>query len=144
MCSTDLTRMLKKIYVSAWMRGKHQHPQRKTTCQHSLRYMTKSMSSKRRLTSWRPRALRLPPLQPASPFSLEIQQASLPTRFRIRTMTTYEGKMDPQDHFDAFNDQMDLLQISSCDRCRCFAVTLTATTKKWFKQTEPETVTFWM
>ena len=38
------------------------------------------------------------------PFSLEIQQASLPARFHMLTMTTYEGKTDPQDHLDAFND----------------------------------------
>ena len=44
-----------------------------------------------------------------SPFSAEIQQVPLPTGFRMPTMTTYEGKNDPQDHLDAFNDQMDLL-----------------------------------
>ena len=78
-----------------------------------------------------------------SPFSIEIQQASLPIGFRMPTMTTYEGKTDPQDHLDAFNDQMDLLQVSSRARCRCFAVTLIATTKKWFRQIEPETVLSW-
>ena len=46
------------------------------------------------------------------PFSLEIQQAPLPTGFYMPTITTYEGKTDPQDHLDAFNDQMDLLQVS--------------------------------
>ena len=46
----------------------------------------------------------------SSPFSLEIQQTPLPTGFRMSTITMYEGKTDPQDHLDAFNDQMDLLQ----------------------------------
>ena len=31
----------------------------------------------------------------SSPFSLEIQQASLPAGFHISTMTTYKGKTDP-------------------------------------------------
>ena len=44
----------------------------------------------------------------SSPFSLEIQQASLPTSFRMPTIMMYKGKTDPQDHLDAFNDQMDL------------------------------------
>ena len=57
------------------------------------------------------------------------------------TVTIYKGKTGPQDHFDSFNDQMDLLQVLPRARCRCFAVTLTATTKKWFKQIELETVT---
>ena len=59
-------------------------------------------------------------------------------------MKTYKGMTDPQDHLDAFNDQMDLLQVSSRAQCRCFAVTLMATTKKWFRQIEPETVASWM
>ena len=39
-----------------------------------------------------------------SPFSVEIQQAPLPVGFRMPTMATYEGKTDPLDHLDAFND----------------------------------------
>ena len=63
----------------------------------------------------------------SSPFSLEIQQAPLPTGFRVPTIATYDGKTDPQDHLDAFNDQMDLLQVSSRDDAGVMK------TKKWFK-----------
>ena len=84
------------------------------------------------------------PFATSSPFSLEIQQASLTAGFRMSTMTTYEGKTNPQDNLDAFKYHMDQLQVSSRARCRCFAVTLTATTKKWFRQIEPETITSWM
>ena len=49
----------------------------------------------------------------SSPFGLEIQRAPLPMGFRMPTMTTYEGKTHPQDHLDAFNDQMNLLQVSA-------------------------------
>ena len=51
-----------------------------------------------------------------SPFSVEIQQAPLPVGFRMPTMATYEGKTDPLDHLDAFNDQMDLLQVTMLAR----------------------------
>ena len=51
------------------------------------------------------------PSTTSSPFNLEIQHAPLPTGFRMPTMTTYKGKTDPQDHLNAFNDQMDLLQV---------------------------------
>ena len=54
----------------------------------------------------------------SSPCSLEIQQAPLPMGFCMPTMTTYKGKTDPQDDLDAFNDQTELLQISSRARCR--------------------------
>ena len=53
------------------------------------------------------------PSTSTSSFSVEIQQAPLPARFRMPTMVTYEGKIDPQDHLDAFNDQMDLLQVTT-------------------------------
>ena len=39
-----------------------------------------------------------------SPFSVEIQQAPLPVHFRMPTMVAYEGKTDPLDHLDAFNN----------------------------------------
>ena len=65
-----------------------------------------------------------------SPFSVEIQQALLSVGFRMPTMVAYEGNVDPIDHLDAFNDQMDLLQVTLLARCRCFVVTLSGTTKK--------------
>ena len=58
-------------------------------------------------------------------------------------MAAYEGKTDPLDHLDAFCDQMDLLQVTLLARCRCFAVTLSITTKKWICQIEPETIISW-
>ena len=78
-----------------------------------------------------------------SPFSVEIQQAPLPVGFRMPTMVTYEGKTDPLDLLDAFNDQMDLLQVTMLARCKCFVVTLSGTAKKWICQVEPETSTSW-
>ena len=58
-------------------------------------------------------------------------------------MEMYEGKIDPQDHLDAFKDQMDMLQVTTLARCRCFVVTLSGTTKKWIHQVELETVVSW-
>ena len=78
-----------------------------------------------------------------SPFSVEIKQAPLPVSFRMPTMVAYEGKSDTLDHLDAFNDQMNLLQVTLLACCKCFAVTLSGTTKKWIRQIEPETLSSW-
>ena len=78
-----------------------------------------------------------------SPFSVQIQQAPLPAGFRMPTMATYEGKTDPLDYPDAFNDQMDLLQVTTLACCRCFAVTLSGTAKKCICQIESETIVSW-
>ena len=59
------------------------------------------------------------------------------------TMATYEGKTDPQDYLDAFNDQMDLLQVTKLARCECFVVMLSGTTKKWICQVKLETAVSW-
>ena len=67
------------------------------------------------------------------PFSAEIQQAPLPVGFKMQTMATYKGKIDPQDDLDVFNDQINLLQVITLAHCRCFAVTLSGTTKKWIR-----------
>ena len=45
-------------------------------------------------------------------------------------MATYEGKTDLLHHLDVFNNQMDLLQVTTIARCKCFAVMLLETTKK--------------
>ena len=58
-------------------------------------------------------------------------------------MAAYEGKTEPLDYLDTFNDQMDLLQVTLLARCPCFTVTLSRTTKKWICQIEPETIIFW-
>ncbi|MCF1423294.1 hypothetical protein, partial [Mangrovimonas futianensis] len=46
----------------------------------------------------------------------------------------FEGEGDPRDHLDAFNDLMELHQVSDLARCRCFAVTLTGDAKMWYKR----------
>ena len=88
---------------------------------------------RKRLDKLAAKSLKTTPSTISSFFSLEIHQAPLPTGFHMPTMMTYEEETDPQDYLDAFNDQMDVLQVSSRARCRCFAVILTATAKKWFR-----------
>ena len=78
-----------------------------------------------------------------SSFSVEIQQAPLLVGFRMPTIAVYEGKTDPLDHLDAFNGQMDLLQVILLAHCRCFTVTLSGTTKKQIRQIELETINSW-
>ena len=53
-------------------------------------------------------------------------------------------RLTPLDHLDAFNNKMDLLQVTMLARCRCVTVTLSGTTKKWIRQIELETITSWV
>ena len=56
---------------------------------------------------------------------------------------SYEGKSNPSDHLDVFNDQMDLLQVNNLAKCRCFAITLTQVAKKWFHNLPANSIQSW-
>ena len=53
-----------------------------------------------------------------SPFNLKIREARLPEGFKLPTIKAYEGKSDPQDHVDHFNDLMELHLVSECLRSK--------------------------
>ena len=78
-----------------------------------------------------------------SPFSQEIHEAKLPEGFKLPTIKAYEGKSDPQDHLDHFNDLMELHLVSEMAKCRVFAVTLANRAKKWLKGIVPGSITSW-
>ena len=53
--------------------------------------------------------------------------------FKLLAIKAYEGKSDPYDHLDNFNDLMELHLVSEMAKCRVFAVTLTGGAKKWLR-----------
>ena len=56
---------------------------------------------------------------------------------------SYEGKIDPCDHLDAFNIQMDLLQVNDLAKFHYSAVTLTQVAKKWFRKLPANSIQSW-
>ena len=63
-------------------------------------------------------------------FSNEIWEAPLPEEIVLSNIKTYEGKADPQDHLDHFNDIMESHMVSDLTKCRVFAITLSNGAKK--------------
>ena len=55
----------------------------------------------------------------------------------------YDGKSDPQNHLDHFNNLMELHLVSELAKCRVFAVTLTRGAKRWFRFIPTGSVTSW-
>ena len=55
-----------------------------------------------------------------SPFNLEIREARLPEGFKFLAIKVYEGKSDPQDHLDHFNDLMELHLVFELAKWRVF------------------------
>ena len=53
-----------------------------------------------------------------SPFNQEVREARLPEGFNLPAIKAYDGKSDPQDHLDHFNDLMELHLVSKLAKCR--------------------------
>ena len=78
-----------------------------------------------------------------SPFCREIREARLLEGFKLPTIKVYEGKSDPQDHLDHFNDLMELYLVSDMAKCRVFSVTFTNRAKNWPKSITPGSIASW-
>ena len=68
-----------------------------------------------------------------SPFCREIRETRLLEGFKLPSIKAYEGKSNPQDHLDDFNDLTELHLVSDMVKCGVFVVTLAGRAKKWLK-----------
>ena len=53
-----------------------------------------------------------------SPFNKEIWEAPLYEGFKLSNIKVYEGKIDPEDHLDHFNDLMEFHIVPDLTKCR--------------------------
>ena len=77
------------------------------------------------------------------PFNQVVHEARLSEGFKLPTIKAYDGKSDPQDLLDHFNDLMELHLVSKLAKCRVFVVTLTRGAKRWFRSIPARSVTSW-
>ena len=78
-----------------------------------------------------------------SPFNRAIREARLPEGFKLLAIKAYEGKSNPQDHLDHFNDLMEFHLVSEMAKCRVFAVTLTSGAKKQLRAIPTGSISSW-
>ena len=78
-----------------------------------------------------------------SSFYQELHEVRLPKRFKLPAIKPYEGKSDPQDHLDHFNDLMEMHLVSELTKYRVFVVTLIGGAKKWFRSIHAGSVSRW-
>ena len=62
--------------------------------------------------------------QTESPFTAEVLRYSLPTKFRMPQVETFDGVKDPVDHLNTYKNQMELHGYQDPVHCRAFATTL--------------------
>ncbi|XP_052193954.1 uncharacterized protein LOC127802279 [Diospyros lotus] len=73
----------------------------------------------------------------------EVKLEALPRRFKVPSISQYNGDSDPYDHLDAFNVQMDLQTTSSLVRCRVFPATLGDIPRAWLRSLPSRSIGSW-
>ena len=67
-----------------------------------------------------------------SPFSEEIEQALMPSRFTRPPFNSYDGKADPVEHVRHYIHMMSLHTHNDALMCKVFPSSLGSTTLRWF------------
>ena len=75
-----------------------------------------------------------------SPFTTEVLNRPLPSKFRLPQLESYDGSKDPLDHTESFKTLM-LLQMTPNEvMCRAFPKTLKGAARVWFNKIPPRTI----
>ncbi|XP_057954009.1 uncharacterized protein LOC131148310 [Malania oleifera] len=74
------------------------------------------------------------------PFTKEVMEVPLPSKFKMPTFERYEGLADPIDHLDTFKVLMQLQGAPDTIMCRTFAVTLKGSVRDWYRTLRPGSI----
>ena len=69
-----------------------------------------------------------------SPFITEVLNRTLPPKFRLPQLESYDGSKDPLDHIESFKTLMPLQMTPDEVMCRAFPTTLKEAAKVWFSK----------
>ena len=69
-----------------------------------------------------------------SPFTIEVLNHSLPPKFCLPQLESYDGSKDPLDHIESFKTLMLLQMTPDKVLCKAFPMTLKGAAKVWFSK----------
>ena len=75
-----------------------------------------------------------------SPFTASINSFSLPHKFRMPQIDSYDGVKDPLDHLETFKTLMHFQGVADEIMCRASPTTLKGATRIWFNRLTPNSV----
>ena len=75
--------------------------------------------------------------QSKSPFAVGVLHFSLPAKFRMPHIETFDGTKDPVDHLNTYKNHMEHQDLV---RCRAFPITLKGSALAWFNRLPPSTI----
>ncbi|XP_057953323.1 uncharacterized protein LOC131147775 [Malania oleifera] len=74
------------------------------------------------------------------PFTREVMEVPLPSRFKMPTFERYKGLSDPIDHLYTFGVLMQLQGTFDVIMCQAFAATLKGSVRDWYRTLRPESI----
>ena len=72
-----------------------------------------------------------------SPFTTEVLNRPLPTKFCLPQLESYDGSKDPLDHIESFKTLMHLHMTPDKVMCKAFPTTLKGVARVWFNKIPP-------
>ena len=78
--------------------------------------------------------------QTESPFTVEVLQFPLPTKFRMPQIEAFDGVKDSVDHLNTYKNQMELHGYQDPVWCRAFTITLKGLALAWFNRLPPSSI----
>ena len=75
-----------------------------------------------------------------SPLTVLVTSFTLPPKFRIPQVETYDGSKDPLNHLESFKTLMHLQGVADKIMCRAFPTTLKGPTRIWFSRLTPNSI----
>ncbi|GMH03889.1 hypothetical protein Nepgr_005728 [Nepenthes gracilis] len=67
-----------------------------------------------------------------SPFTAEILNRPMRTKFKMPPLDSYDGSINPVDHLDHFHTHLSQQGLEDLVMCRCFLLTLKGDARIWF------------
>ncbi|XP_028122570.1 uncharacterized protein LOC114319711 [Camellia sinensis] len=81
-----------------------------------------------------------PSITANSPFVASIRDKSLPSKFKMPSIDSFDGTTDPVDHLETYRTLMILHAFPNEIMCRAFPVTLKGSGRLWFSQLPTDSV----
>ena len=75
-----------------------------------------------------------------SPFTTAVNSFTLPSKFRMPHIDSYDGIKDPLDDLETFKTLMHLQGVANTIMCRAFPTTLKGAARIWFGRPAPNSI----
>ncbi|XP_058078570.1 uncharacterized protein LOC131226876 [Magnolia sinica] len=74
------------------------------------------------------------------PFTSEIMDSAMSSRFRMPPIIQYSGSGDPTEHMESYCSWMQIQSTSEVMMCKAFSITLTGVARSWYRQLKPKLI----